>query len=123
MNSQWLWLCRSRVMSRVCATAACARLATVCLVTGATADEPVSEVKYACADDKSIEATYYSDKVELSLSDGRTMTLPQTVSGSGIRYADADESFVFWSKGNTAFVTEGDPNHPTFADCVEEADK
>jgi membrane-bound inhibitor of C-type lysozyme len=95
-------------------------LASVGLVTAAMADEPVSEVKYLCADGKSIEATYYSDKVEPSLSDGRTMTLPQTVSGSGIRYANADESFVFWSKGNTAFATEGDPDTPAFADCVEQ---
>jgi membrane-bound inhibitor of C-type lysozyme len=85
-------------------------------------EKPISEVKYACADDKSIEATYYPDKVDLVLSDGREMTLPQTISGSGIRYANADESFVFWSKGNTAFATEGDPDTPTFADCVEETD-
>lgn len=95
-------------------------LASVCLVSGAIADEPISEVKYACADGKSIEATYYSEKVELELSDGREMTLPQTVSGSGIRYANADESFVFWSKGDSAFATEGDPNTPTFADCMEQ---
>ena len=120
MISSWVGACRSRAVSRVRATAACAMLASVCLVTGAIADEPISEVKYACADGKNIEATYYPEKVELVLSDGRTITLPQTVSGSGIRYANADESFVFWSKGNTAFATEGDPNTPTFADCVEQ---
>ena len=84
----------------------------------ASAQEPVSTVKYACADDKTIEATHFADKVDLILSDGRSMSLPQTMSGSGIRYADADESFVFWSKGDTTFATEGDPNTPTFADCL-----
>lgn len=85
----------------------------------AVADEAViAKVDYACADDKTIAATYYADKVDLVLSDGRTMTLPQTMSGSGIRYADADESFVFWSKGDDAFATEGDDEKPTFADCV-----
>lgn len=81
-------------------------------------DAVIAKVDYACADGKTIAATYYADKVDLVLSDGRTMTLPQTMSGSGIRYADADESFVFWSKGDDAFATEGDDEKPTFADCV-----
>ena len=92
-------------------------LAFACTV--AVAEDVIATVKYACADDKTIEATYYADKVEIVLSDGREMTLPQTMSGSGIRYADADESFVFWSKGNTAFATEGDADEPTYADCTE----
>ncbi len=111
---------RTGSLTRVLAATGFVTLAVVFLPPAAMADEPVSTVKYACADDKTIEATYYSDKVELALSDGRTMTLPQTMSGSGIRYANADESFVFWSKGNTAFATEGDPDKPTFADCVEQ---
>jgi membrane-bound inhibitor of C-type lysozyme len=102
--------------------AGCVVSASAGLAADAPAEDPIAEVKYTCVDDKSIDATYYSEKVELMLSDGREMTLPQTMSGSGIRYANADESFVFWSKGNTAFATEGDPNHPTFADCVEEVD-
>jgi membrane-bound inhibitor of C-type lysozyme len=89
-------------------------------LSGVSAQEPISTVKYSCADDKTIEATYFSDKVDLALGDGRTMSLPQTMSGSGIRYANADESFVFWSKGGTAFATEGDADKPTFADCVEQ---
>jgi membrane-bound inhibitor of C-type lysozyme len=89
---------------------------------GAVAQEPISKVKYACVDSKTIEAAYFADKVDVTLSDGRSMSLPQTMSGSGARYANADESFVFWNKGDTAFITEGtDPNAPpTFADCVEE---
>jgi membrane-bound inhibitor of C-type lysozyme len=86
---------------------------------GAAAEDVIATVKYACADNKTIDATYYADKVAIVLSDGREMTLPQTMSGSGIRYANADESFVFWSKGNTAFATEGDPDKPTYADCAE----
>lgn len=109
-----------RGLPRVLAAVGCVIASATCLPSLAAAEDPISQVKYACADDKSIEATYYPDKVELMLSDGREMTLPQTISGSGIRYADADESFVFWSKGNTAFATEDDPNTPTFADCVEE---
>ena len=48
-----------------------------------------------------------SDSVELKLSDGRSLKIPQAMSGSGARYANTDESFVFWNKGDTAFITEG----------------
>ncbi|MEI7480174.1 MAG: DUF333 domain-containing protein [bacterium] len=43
------------------------------------------------------------------------MTLPQVISASGARYANTDESFVFWNKGDTAFVNEGDKQ--TYVDC------
>jgi membrane-bound inhibitor of C-type lysozyme len=46
------------------------------------------------------------------------MELPQVISGSGARYANADESFVFWNKGDTAFVTEGSDDNMTYKDCV-----
>ena len=51
-------------------------------------------------------------RVHLLLSDGREMTLAQTISASGIRYSDGNpsvarsESCVFWSKGNSALVLE-----------------
>lgn len=89
----------------------------------ALAEDPIATVKYACADAKTITAVYYPEKVDLTLSDGRTLSVPQAMSGSGTRYAKADKSFVFWSKGDTAFVTEGDPDKPTFADCTDEAKK
>lgn len=87
-------------------------------VGSAVAEAPISTVRFECADDKSIEATFYADKVALNLSDGRSMELPQVISGSGTRYANADESFVFWSKGDTAFITEGSDENLTFKDCV-----
>ena len=46
------------------------------LRSGARAEEPIATVKYACEGGKSISATYYKDRVELALSDGRSMTLP-----------------------------------------------
>jgi membrane-bound inhibitor of C-type lysozyme len=81
------------------------------------AEETIATVKYACAAGKTIAAAYHPSSVDLVLSDGRSMTLPQTMSGSGIRYANADESVVFWSKGRTAFVEEG--KDTTYADCNE----
>lgn len=90
----------------------------VVLSVGASAEDPVSKVDFECRDGKTIDATFYAAKVDLTLSDGRTMSLPQTMSGSGIRYADADESFVFWTKGDTAFATEGADEKETYSDCV-----
>lgn len=93
----------------------------------------IASVTYACAEGKSIEATYYeggaqvvvspgeppvpTGSVDVTLSDGRSMSLPQTLSASGIRYANVDESFIFWNKGNGAFAFEGDVQ--TYSECVE----
>lgn len=51
-----------------------------------------------CRDGKTISATFYADSVGLMLSDGRSLQVPQTMSGSGARYANADESFVSGTK-------------------------
>ena len=78
-------------------------------------------VTYMCKDNKKIEASYYKGEnkivktgempiptggVKLTLSDGRKFDLSQTISADGGRYANVDESFVFWSKGNGALVLE-----------------
>lgn len=78
----------------------------------------ISKTTYTCAEEKVIQATFYEHEVRLVLNNGKKLTLPQTISASGIRYATSDESFVFWSKGNTAFVTEGNPNVQTYSNCV-----
>ena len=75
-------------------------------------------VIFKCNKAKSITATFYinEDKyVDLILSDGRKLSLPRAMSASGARYAKADESFVFWNKGETAFITEKDKM--TFENC------
>jgi membrane-bound inhibitor of C-type lysozyme len=38
------------------------------------------------------------------------------VSGSGARYANSNESFVFWNKGNTAFIEEN--GKTTYSNCT-----
>lgn len=101
-----------------------AALAAV-MIAGATAavaadETPVATAKFTCDDSKSIDATFYSDKVHLVLSDGRTLDVPQAMSASGARYATPNDAFVFWNVGNTAFVTEGNPDVQTFANCVEQ---
>ena len=79
---------------------------------------PINSVKFACTDNKTIEAAFYKNFVRLETKEWKTIYLPQTISASGARYANADESIVFWNKGDTAFVTEGDPNNPTYKDCA-----
>lgn len=84
-----------------------------------TGDNVINSVTFYCSGNKSIQAIFFADKVELSLSDGRNMLLPQAISASGARYANSDESFVFWNKGNTAFINEGDA--ATFENCSIDA--
>jgi membrane-bound inhibitor of C-type lysozyme len=76
----------------------------------------VNSVTFSCDANKSIKAVFYKDRVIISLSDGRNMSLPQVLSGSGARYANFDESFVFWNKGDTAFVDED--NSTTYQNCT-----
>lgn len=85
---------------------------------------PVNLATFSCAQGKTIGTVFYNNKVELTLSDGRKFSLPQAISASGARYANADESFVFWNKGNTAFVTEGKGGTPitTYDNCVTGAE-
>lgn len=100
----------------------------------AQAPQPLATVTFACDAGKSISAAFYEGSstpaaaegqpptpggsVALALSDGRQLTLAQTISASGIRYANADESFIFWGKGNTAFVQEGSAQQQTFSGCI-----
>lgn len=98
----------------------------------ALAQAPVATVEYSCAQGKSLSAAYFDGptrtapdgrpipggRVILTLADGKKLTLPQTLSGSGIRYANEGETFVFWSKGDTAFVEEGANQTVTYKDCV-----
>jgi len=99
------------------------------------ANKLITTATYACKAGKTIVASYYESEnkpvvnpgeppipigsVVLKLSDGRAMTLPQTLSADGARYANADESIVFWSKGNGLTFTEN--GKETYLGCVENA--
>lgn len=76
---------------------------------------------YLCHGGKTIEASFYNGEVKpgeagqppiptgslkLLLSDGRNLDLAQTISADGTRYANNDESFIFWNKGNEALILE-----------------
>ncbi len=73
---------------------------------------------YECTGDDWINASFdlASDKVIILLSDGRQLMLPRAISASGARYANADESLVFWNKGDSAFIDEN--GTITYQDCM-----
>lgn len=106
---------------------------------GSTAEQPIATAHYQCDGGKTIDAAFYkggpapevkpgeppvpTGSAKVSLSDGRTMTLHQTLSADGARYSDGDpmkqgdESFVFWSKGNGALVLENN-KEKSYIGCV-----
>ena|SRR3989344_292595 len=77
----------------------------------------ISSINYNCDAGKTIQAVYFDEKVELNLSDGRSLLLVRGISGSGVRYTNSDESITFWNKGTTAFIEQGSSNTITFANC------
>jgi membrane-bound inhibitor of C-type lysozyme len=88
----------------------------------------ITNVAFKCDAGKTVQAQFMQNtigqgSVALELSDGRSMTLPQTISADGGRYAKPDESFVFWAKGKGAFIEEGAPyaqsgQKMTYSNCA-----
>ena len=85
-------------------------------VVEASTNEVINAALFNCADNKTIQADFLKDSVSLTLSDGRHLRLLQGMSGSGARYVNTDESFVFWNKGDAAFIEEG--KETSYKDCV-----
>ena len=79
-------------------------------------------LRFSCDEGKAIEAVFARNSVQLTLSDGRSLILPQAISASGASYANTDGSFVFWNKGlparagDTAFIQEN--GVLTYKGCV-----
>ena len=81
-----------------------------------------TQVMYACDTGQVINATFTAGETKeptkagqppvpggsvlLTFEDNSTLTLAQTISADGARYANPDESLVFWSKGNGAMVLQ-----------------
>lgn len=88
---------------------------------GTPTPPPFTRVNYKCADDKSIEATFYNEDdpktVSLVTSDGESTSLDQVGSASGAKYASNDDSYVFWSSGNEAYIEQN--GQKTYANCIE----
>ena len=94
----------------------------------------IASVTYACNGGHTIDATYYegtsttpvtegqpptpTGSVDITLDQGKTMHLNQTISADGGRYTNTDESFVFWSKGRGVLVLENE-KEGMYTGCIE----
>jgi hypothetical protein len=79
--------------------------------------EPITGfVKFVCPGGKTIDAQFYKNFVHLEFGWQKTLYLPQTISASGARYANSNESFIFWNKGNAAFIQQNGTT--TLDNCV-----
>ncbi|MEI6057660.1 MAG: MliC family protein [bacterium] len=98
--------------------------ATMPPVVSSSTDGIINDVAFSCSTGKTIRAQFYKNNVQLSLSDGRHLTVPHAISADGARYANADETFVFWTRGQGAFIEEGpqatggSAQATTYKDCV-----
>src|SRR5690606_22118952 len=87
----------------------------------------IATVLYSCDEGRTLSVAYYGSAsaatgtVDVALDGGATTTLIQTVSASGIRYANTDESFVFWSKGKEALVMRNNVMDLEYANCTDVA--
>jgi membrane-bound inhibitor of C-type lysozyme len=110
--------------------------------TTGTADQTIAQPRtaiasatYACDKGKTITATFFSGpeapevqpgqppqptgSADVSLDGGASMTLAQTISADGVRYANSDESFVFWNKGNEALVMRNNSMDLDYTNCTQ----
>lgn len=81
-------------------------------------DLVVAKYEFSCNDGKSITASFVNNEtssVTLDLSDNRAFSLMQSISASGARYTNKDESVIFWNKGDEAFLEED--GKTTFENC------
>lgn len=92
-----------------------------------------AQASYQCADGHTVQAVFMTRGplpavvpgqppvsnayVSLNLDDALGVTLPQAISADGSRYANPDESLVFWSKGNGALVLENG-KESTYQNCI-----
>lgn len=75
---------------------------------------PENEVRFACADNKSLTAVFTRDIVGVTLSDGRQFTLRESTDAPA-RYEDAYRGIVFWGAADKASLEEG--GIATYRDC------
>lgn len=85
-------------------------------VTDQSVETPLETVNYQCEAGASITARFSRDLVSLSLSDGRSFTLPQIASAPDARYTNEDGTLVFSAKDFGAFLEENGTT--TYASCV-----
>jgi heat shock protein HslJ/membrane-bound inhibitor of C-type lysozyme len=68
-------------------------------ITGPNLTDPTTAT-FAGGNQQQLVAIFGDGEVNFTYGDWGAMSLPQTISASGARYANADESIVLWNKGN-----------------------
>ena len=70
-------------MTGLCNLARLGAVGVIVLAAPAYAATPTAVATFKCKDGKSIDASFYADKVDLKLSDGRSFESPSGVVGIG----------------------------------------
>lgn len=79
--------------------------------------EKVNDVVFVCDAGKNIRAVFYKQGVHIWPANKEDVYLLQTISASGARYANADESLVFWNKGNEVMIESNGKADTNFKNC------
>lgn len=84
--------------------------------TGGVSGGAENTAEFSCAGGKKMTVVFSNNLAGITLSDGRTMTLFQATSGSGIRYLSSDEKTELRGKGESGYLSEN--GVMTYADCA-----
>jgi membrane-bound inhibitor of C-type lysozyme len=76
-----------------------------------------NDVVFLCEGNISIHAVFYERGVKIGLPKEPETFLLQNISASGARFANTDESLVFWNKGNGAFIMRNNETDANFNNC------
>ncbi|MFZ2523317.1 MAG: MliC family protein [Minisyncoccia bacterium] len=79
--------------------------------------EKINDIVFVCDAGKNIHAVFYKQGVHIWPANEEDNFLLQTISASGARYANSDESLVFWNKGDGGFIMRNDQVDPEFKNC------
>ncbi len=80
--------------------------------------EPSISVVYKCPNGDKIPATFNNAEgtVSFTLPGGEETTLPHAMSADGARYANSDESLVFWNVGDSVMIEQNGVT--TYQNCA-----
>jgi membrane-bound inhibitor of C-type lysozyme len=76
-----------------------------------------NDVVFVCDENKSIHAVFYERGVRVGFPKEPELFLLQTISASGARYANVDESLVFWNKGDEVLIMHNNEMDLSFKNC------
>jgi membrane-bound inhibitor of C-type lysozyme len=72
--------------------------------------EPINKATFVCEGGEKLYVEFFERMAHVERAHAKSIYLPQTISASGARYANKDESLVFWNKGDSAFLQQNGQN-------------